>query len=295
MTRTGTAFYYSWGMSRASLTETAARSGRLLLVASVLTMIVAASSVASPERDTRAEEKIPEDCTYVTYSDPVVKRPFLGGPTVEVCGSFHNDALTVRRGGGGGTKIWAGPGSDEIDDRNGAVNLIMAGDRRDAVKIDVCKGLHGVQDNIQGAVAKVTKVRVKCPGTKDSDRTLSQRKVIYPRTTPAVGCGRSQGRRYVEILDPELRAVDATRNVDFQKVAFRALLYKQTASGEWSLNMSTAWLWDHTFDEQIVAFPGNYWRSLTGDTRTRMFVSLYPTAAGVYEVRFQYRWFAATV
>jgi hypothetical protein len=90
-----------------------------------------------------------------------------------------------------------------------------------------------------------------------------------------------------------MRAVDVTRNVDFQTVAFSALLYRLGENGDWTLDDRTEWLWDRTYDEQIEAFPGNYWRSFKGDTRVRKFVDFVIDQPGVYEVRIHYRWYAA--
>jgi hypothetical protein len=290
-------------MSAAGRKESSsAHVGRGLLATSALTMILVSSSFASSSSSgsqrAAAAQTPPSACAHVRPSDPAVMsdRPFLGGPQVPVCGSFENDELKVKRGSGHGTQIWAGPGDDYIDDQNAAINEIWGAAGRNTAKIDVCKGTAGrIHDSVHDISRKgLEKVLVKCPAdVKPSVSRLStQRGITFPKSEPDVFCGRAGGKRYMGISDPVMRAVDATPNVDFQTVAFSALLYRRTADGQWAFRSRTIWLWDRTYDEQIDAFPGNYWRKFKGDSRTRWFVWFEPSDAGIYEVRIHYRWYA---
>ena len=273
--------------------------GVLVLGAVIVSASASVSSFASPRSTTLATQEPPSACVdYVSPSSPAVKldRPFLGGPQVSVCGSFKNDELKINRGGGHGTQIWAGPGNDRIEDQNGAINEIWGGTGKNSASIDICKGTGGaVRDTVHDVGAKgLTTKLVKCPGLRTgSSRRLPQQATEYPKIPPFIHCGRTGGRHWIGIEDPEMRAVDATRNVDFQTVAFSAVLYRLGENGDWTRSQRTAWLWDRTFDEQISAFPGNYWRSFKGDTRIRKFVDFLIDQSGVYEVRIHYRWYAA--
>jgi hypothetical protein len=84
--------------------------------------------------------------------------------------------------------------------------------------------------------------------------------------------------------------------VDWQRVAWTGILYT-LVNGEWvqaspttqGANSQTEWLWDRTYDQQVVAFPGNLWRRFT--TNERWFTWFNVKEPGSYRVAIKFRWF----
>jgi hypothetical protein len=110
----------------------------------------------------------------------------------------------------------------------------------------------------------------------------------------------SSSREILFLLEPVMRAVDATPQPDWQTVAFKASLYKWTGTGpatangtSWTWVQDEPWLWDRVADEraQPVALNfGNFWRSFT--TRERVAAWFTASGPGQYRVGITYHWYA---
>jgi hypothetical protein len=111
-----------------------------------------------------------------------------------------------------------------------------------------------------------------------------------PYFAPVVECWtEADGSRVLAYLwEPEVRALDVTRNVDFQTVAWQGVLLKQVA-GEWQVYFEGTWFWDRTYDMQVEAFTGNFWRSFSTGQRTYVHYTL--DEPGVYALGVRLHWY----
>jgi hypothetical protein len=101
----------------------------------------------------------------------------------------------------------------------------------------------------------------------------------------------SDGVRRVRFIRyPNVRAADATPQVDFQTVAWYGYLYKLGTDGVWRVaRRSSGWLWDRTYDLQVTNAPANVWRSfVTNDPAGLVF---HPQEPGTYRAAVKYHWY----
>jgi hypothetical protein len=232
----------------------------------------AAGSAAPPIGDVR-------QCGYV-IGKRSVNNTFDGGGGA-ICGSQYPDKITVT-GRKGSSSIWTFGGVDYVNAKNKKPDEIWNGPGRDSGAYDSCDVVHDID---AGQVAPG-----KCPGVKASSGLRSLAAIDYPGYLPVMDCRlASDGRRLIRFdEEPAMRAVDATSRVDWQTVAWSGLMYKWDGT-KWVFVVQTLWRYDRTYDEQVDAFPGNYWRLFT--TNERSFVSFYPSGPGQYRIAIHYRWY----
>jgi hypothetical protein len=238
-------------------------------------------------------DSVPPTCR-TRASDPALtfKQPFAGGPspTGDACGTLHDDSIKVSDSGGAGTHIWAGPGRDVVNAQNKKIDEIWGG-RGDKATIDWCLPDGKIYDHANG-IANPTKVKVNCVGVTRSSKLLSRSAITYPYDEPYISCTvGTSGRRLMSISrDPFVQAIDATPNVDWQTVAFSALLYKWNGS-DYVFSEQSAWVWDRAADEQLTDFSGNFWRRFGETTHRKIFFN--PPTEGRYRIAIRYHWYAA--
>jgi hypothetical protein len=227
-------------------------------------------------------------------SDPALTfdRPFAGGPspTGDVCGTLHNDSLKVSDTGGAGTHVSAGAGKDVIKAQNRKIDEIWGGSGSNGATIDACLPDGKIHDTTHD-IAHVTVVKVTCTGVKQS-HAYRAATPTYPYDEPYVLCTvGTSGQRLVSIArDPQVNAVDATANVDWQTVAFSAVLYSWNGTA-WVFAEQSPWAWDRAPDEQLTDFGGNFWRRF-GETGQQQ-IFFHPKTSGRYRVAIRYHWYAA--
>jgi hypothetical protein len=194
-----------------------------------------------------------------------------------ICGSNENDVLKATHGPGA---IWGYRGNDTLRSANGDPDEVIGGDGTDTATIDACDTPTSIEKITRKPCKSVTPFHTSAYGT-----------TVYPVWAPTIECTQmSDGRRLMRFLeDPELRAVDATDNVDWQTVAWKGAVFKWDGT-QWQPLAQSGWLWDRTYDLQVEAFPGNYWRSFTDGKRT--FLSYKPDSPGWYRVAFYAHWYA---
>lgn len=228
-------------------------------------------------------------------SDPALtfNPPLAGGPSPagDVCGTPHDDSLKVTDTAGAGTQIWAGPGRDVVNAKNGRIDEIWGGTGSNKATIDWCLPDGKIHDGTHD-IAKLTKVKVNCTGVTQSRRFRSGAAVTYPYDEPYISCTVSTtGKRLMSITrEPVVNAVDATANVDWQTVAFSALLYEWNGT-EYEYSQQSDWVWDRVPDEQLEDFGGNFWRRFGETSHRKIFFN--PTSAGRYRIAIRYHWYAA--
>jgi hypothetical protein len=239
-------------------------------------------------------DSVPPTCP-TRASDPALtsKQPFPGGPspTGDACGTVHDDSIRVSDSGGDGTHIWAGPGKDAVNAQNKRIDEIWGGSG-DTATIDWCLPDGKIHDHAIG-IARPKKVKVQCIGVKPSSHKLQSRAAItYPYDEPYISCTVStSGKRLMSISrEPLVNAVDATANVDWQTVAFSALLYKWNGT-DYVFSEQSAWVWDRAPDEQLEDFGGNFWRRFGETSHRKIFFN--PPSAGRYRIAIRYQWYAA--
>ena len=192
-----------------------------------------------------------------------------------LCGTRGNDRLIAV---GGGDHAWGYTGADDFRARNGMPDEVYGGPGVDKGRFDSCDQVMDVEHaSRQGTCQE----RTRRLGAAD----------VLPFTPPVVECyyGRS-GERTLDILvEPQMRAVDATSRVDFQTVAWSVGVLRLNGS-DTELIGQGSWYWDRVYDEQVKAFPGNYWRSFETDKRT--FVTYTVSQPGTYVLGVYLHWYA---
>lgn len=228
-------------------------------------------------------------------TDPALTydRPFAGGPSPngDVCGTVHNDSLKVTDTAGAGTHVSAGAGRDVIKAQNRRIDEIWGGPGANSATIDWCLPDGKVHDTTHDvAAAKIVKVKVNCVGVTQTHRYRSAT-ITYPIVEPDVLCTvGTSGKRLITIpSEPEMNAVDATANVDWQTVAFSAVLYSWNGTA-WVFAEQSPWAWDRAPDQQLEDFAGNFWRRF-GETSHES-VIFHPATSGRYRVAIRYHWYA---
>jgi hypothetical protein len=102
--------------------------------------------------------------------------------------------------------------------------------------------------------------------------------------------GKSGARLVTIAHEPEIRAADATANVDWQTVAFSAILFKGSGDDA-TIEDQSPWVWDRAPDEQLLDFAGNFWRRFRETGHRQIF--FHPAGSGPYRVAIRYHWYAA--
>jgi len=139
----------------------------------------------------------------------------------------------------------------------------------------------------------VTKVKVTCLGVKQSPKKFrSAAAVTYPYDEPYISCTVSRsGKRLMSVSrEPFVQAADATPNVDWETVAFSAVLYRWNGS-KYDFSQESPWVWDRAPDEQLLGFDTNFWRRF-GETEHRK-IFFNPPSAGRYRIAIHYHWYEA--
>jgi hypothetical protein len=133
----------------------------------------------------------------------------------------------------------------------------------------------------------------------------ARRELDYPSYESYVQCRMIPGttrRQIMFLVEPTVRAVDATSHPDWQTVAYQASLYKWTGVGPatdttddsgWTFVAEKPWLWDRTVDETAVPTVFgffNYWRTFTDNERSWVWLNV--DGPGQYRVGLTYHWYA---
>ncbi len=202
----------------------------------------------------------------------------------KLCGTnasetFHPGPGDWVYGNGGNDRIWAA---------NGNPNKLWGGPGSDWAQIDP-KG-----DTAVGVEKAVKKSRAL------SARFLFQSAlwrlgVDVPAYTGTFEClSDSYQGRWIRVMEePTMRAFDVTKAVDWQQVAWSALVFRQADDGTWKLLAQSTWRWDLTYDESVEAFPGNYWRSYKNGKR--VFLGITRLDPGAYRVGLWFHWYSSEV
>jgi hypothetical protein len=207
-----------------------------------------------------------------------------------LCGSRYADKLKASQWGGHHMNGYQG--NDVFRARNKEGDEISGGPGRDTAYIDKNDEVVGVE------VCKP----IKCPKPSASFAALTGRplgKTRASETTPSVfrariecRLSRSDGtRQMVFLLEPQIRAANATSRIDWQTVAWQPALYKLEGT-EWVFRAANIWLFDRTSDARPLGDPhySNWWRRFTGK-KQRAFVWFEPSSPGTYQIRLKYWWF----
>ena len=229
-------------------------------------------------------------------------------PRQPLCGSLKNDKLTSIYG----HSIEAFGGNDTICANNGYEDDIWGGPEvndGDRALVDA-EDLAGASPAAWGRkrdIETVTRKRTgwakkACPRRGSSGyaaaplRAQRPTEVHGPAYGPIVFCGTSGGTadrlpwRIWFPEEPEIRATDQGRGIQWQTVAWSAVLYRQVDT-LWIETAQTIWLWDRIFEEgSKKPFKGHWWRRFTG-TRDRTWVWFEPSLPGTYRVEIKYRWY----
>lgn len=201
-----------------------------------------------------------------------------------VCGTNRKDRYRLL---GGGDYFEGYDGDDTIRANNGMPDQIKGGpDGRqgDTAIIDPCD-----KDNIRG-VEHVKVVGKRCEATEPYGQRSLQADAELPYWSPVAECWTEEDgtRRMIHLLEPTMRALDTTNKIEFQTVAWQAIVLKQVDGG-WEVYVEGDWYWDRTYDLQVEAFPGNFWRDFK--TNRRMFESYEIDSPGVYVLAVRYHWY----
>jgi hypothetical protein len=191
-----------------------------------------------------------------------------------ICALRGNDTITVKHAG---TIVWAGPGNDRIRMKNRVPNELWAGTGRDSARADSTDRSH----NLESSYRFLNVRRAASPTLRASAQGWK-----YPAYQPRIQCVIQDGQRRL-LIDPppELRAVDRSRLVDWQSVAWSPVLTWWNGR-EWEFVVQNDWLWDRTYDEQVRSFPGNVWRRF--DTSERWRLWFYANRGGYFRVAVYY-------
>lgn len=195
-----------------------------------------------------------------------------------LCGSRHADVFFPGRG----DTVWGHQGADFVRARNGAPNEVWGGPGKDVANLDSCDTAHGIEAPNQSGKP--------CPVVVT--RRMFALATVYPFTAPRLECERDAGARPLIRFAayPLVRAVDVSARVDWQNVAWSALLFQQV-DGRWKLVSQTPWFWDRTYDRQVTLQQPNAWRAVR--TRTKPPAELVPETNGPFRVAVRYHWYAA--
>jgi hypothetical protein len=242
---------------------------------------------AAPDKYAAYSSKTRTGCEYTPASAPEWDEKhkvnhILGPAGQTICGTSMNDMIHPT----GPNVIWGRQGNDEIHARNGVSDKIDGAHGVDRAWADRC-------DKVESNVEHVTYRAGRCRSVK-TKRLSTGADATYPYENPVVQCQEdtidNNGFMLRFAEEPTIRARDATARVDWQFVAWSAYLYKLVGT-EWVYTGSqTDWLWDWTYDEQVTAFAGNYWRRFNNNQR--WFTWFVPTEPASYRAAVKYRWYS---
>jgi len=216
----------------------------------------------------------------------VCKSPAAGNRGITLTGTEWSDALCGTRAPdnivavGGNDHAWGYQGVDDFGARNGWPDEVYGGPGNDKGRFDPCDKVVDVENkSVGGSCPGVTQRRFAAAGT-------------LPYVGPVVECYRSvTGERIIDVLlEPEMRAVDATARVDFQTVAWSPALLRIDSGTPVLVDPGSTWFWDRVYDNQVKAFAGNYWRGF--GTGIRTFVRYVALPPGEYVVGAYLHWYA---
>jgi hypothetical protein len=222
------------------------------------------------------------------------------GANQPLCGSRYGDKLKASRWGGHHMDGYQGNDVFRADNKSSVGDEIVGGPGRDTAYIDKNDEVIGVE------VCKP----IKCPKPSASlaaltgrplsktrvgeDRAGEDRFTVY-RSRIECRLSPSEGKRQMWFLvEPQIRAADASSRIDWQTVAWSPALYKLVGT-EWVLDVENIWLFDRTSDARPVGVPQyfNWWRRFTGK-KERWFVWFEPPQPGTYQVRLRYYGYKTT-
>jgi hypothetical protein len=253
------------------------KMNRFLLVVAAVLVLAAPAGGASPRAVTAYGSNPAPDEPKMCAGPLAVTRGMTFPGTVNhdfLCGTRGDDTFIAV---GGGDSAWGYTGADDFRARNGVPDEVYGGPGVDKGVFDPCDRVMDVEHARKGP----------CP---KPERRLGAADVL-PFTRPVVECYYdSAGDRTLDILaEPQMRAVDATPEVDFQTVAWSTGILRVTDSGYEFVGRGS-WFWDRVYDMQVAEFPGNYWRSFTTGKRT--FVSYTVREPGTYVLGVYLHWYA---
>ncbi len=249
---------------------------RCLLVATALLLLAAPAGASTSSLGAYGPNPPPEPklCTA----------PLAGTRGLKIRGTNYPDTLCGTRGDdrliavGGGDNAWGYTGADDFRARNSLPDEVYGGPGVDKGSFDPCDEVMDVEHPHRAGTCHVLPRRFGAAG-------------VLPYAPPVVECYYdSNGDRTLDILvEPQVRAIDATVRVDFQTVAWSVGLFRITDDGPEFMGQGS-WFWDRVYDKQVEEFPGNYWRSFTTGKRT--FVGYTVGDPGTYVLGVYLHWYA---
>ena len=256
------------------------RAGRIPGAAIVLAAIFALVPIAGARPDASSAPPKPQPCKGTVAGLAGVSKTGTAQPE-PLCGTGGKDTLTAV---GGGDTVWGYQGDDQLKARNGKVDLVYGGPGADAGAFDACDTVYEVETQQAGAPS--------CPGVKGMSVAAAGATPAPWWSNPIIECSanpESPGTWRVRIIkQPSMRAIDVSSAVDWQFVAWSAVLkrWDGTAFKDYK---TSRWLWDLTYDRQVTAFPGNFWRRF--DTNERYFFYFSVPEPGTYRMSVRYHWY----
>jgi hypothetical protein len=278
--------------SRGARTRGTWTAGVLLLTALTLAGAAGADQrtafLGPPIRTSADTPKTPKPCS----TDPAIFQKngwrFSTERQEILCGTRGNETFWLQQfpyPRGVADTVYGLQGDDVIKARNGLSDDIWGAAGVDRADLDPLPC-----DAVKGQSVERVVRRGACKGVKRGRLRLAAEAVEYPHRLGTLECQHdSSGRQQIRFIEePTMRAVDSTPQVDWQFVAWRAVLNKKQGD-EWAFVENNDWLWDRTYDEQVQAFPGNFWRRL--DTNQRWFVWFYPSGPGEFRIALKFHWY----
>ena len=156
---------------------------------------------------TKAPKSKPPICPASRAADPGYKftQPFHGGrsPLGDACGTSHDDSMKIVDSPTGGTQVWAGPGNDNVDAKNGKIDEIWGGADNNSATIDWCLPNGKIHDTVHDAPpARVKKVKVKCTDATSKSRRRGDAPIDLPYVEPDVSVHSRSDLGSASHLDP---------------------------------------------------------------------------------------------
>jgi hypothetical protein len=255
-------------------------AGRIPGAAIVLAAILAIVPTAGARPDASGAPLKPQPCKGTVGGLLGVSK--TGTPQPEpLCGTGGKDSLTAV---GGGDTVWGYQGDDQLKARNAKVDLVYGGPGADTGAFDACDTVYEVETQQASAPS--------CPGVKTRSLAAVAGTAPLPLSSPVLECADDPnvpgGWRVRFIKPPGMRAIDVSEQVDWQYVAWQAVL-KRWDGATWKTYRTFKWLWDLTYDRQVTSFPGNVWRRF--DTNELYQYYMIVSEPGTYRVSVRYHWY----
>src|SRR5262245_30348123 len=171
------------------------RAGRIPGAAIVLAALLAIVPTAGAGQHASAPPSMPQPCMGSTGAKGPVTKAGTASPDL-LCGSREKDTLTAV---GGGDTLWSYQGDDQLNARNGKVDLVYGGPGTDKGAFDACDKVYAVET--QQASPPV------CPGVRTRSLAGAAGDRV-PYRSPAIECvKRSSGGFLVRFINqPTMRA-----------------------------------------------------------------------------------------